>query len=131
MSDIYKLHDAAFYHVSSWIISKDGEKLATISIKHPRDGASRLYAYVHWLGIPMVRGFASGYGYDKRSAAVANAVNHKDFVKEFNTAICSHRRDDTDWQDGYHAFRVACAKNGGEYFYHELENAGFIVWQAV
>ena len=44
-------------------------------IRHPKDGASRLYAYVHWFGSEMVRGHANGYGYDKQSAAVGVATS--------------------------------------------------------
>lgn len=74
MTDIYDLHDKAFARVSAYVILRSGEKVATVAIKHPADGAGRLYAYVHWLGVPMVRGFAGGYGYDKRSAACADAA---------------------------------------------------------
>ena len=74
MSSIYELHDKAFRHVSAYVILLNGERVATVAIKFPADGAGRLYAYVHWIGTPMVRGFAGGYGYDKRSAACADAA---------------------------------------------------------
>lgn len=74
MSDIYDQHRAAFANVSAYVILRGGERVATIAFKFPRDGAGRLYAYVHWIGVPMVRGFAAGGGYDKRSAAVADAA---------------------------------------------------------
>lgn len=121
MSDIYKLHDAAFYHVSAYVVVKDGERVATIAFKFPRDGAGRLYAYVHWLGVPMVRGFAGGYGYDKRSAAVANAVNKLIVPVEMDGLKAALM----------HNFLGAVEIDGGEYFDRKLENAGFTVWQAV
>ena len=74
MPDIYDQHDAAFARVSAFVICRDGERVATVALKFPADGAGRLHAYVHWLGLPMVRGFAGGYGYDKRSAAVIEAT---------------------------------------------------------
>ena len=74
MTNIYDLHSKAFPHVSAFVIMKDGERVATISLKYPKDGAGRLYAYVHYTGLEMVRDFAGGYGYDKRSAAVAYAA---------------------------------------------------------
>jgi hypothetical protein len=75
MTNIYELHDKAFARVSAFVICRNGEKVATVALKFPADGAGRLYAYVHWLGLEMVRGHAGGYGYDKRSAAVADAIN--------------------------------------------------------
>lgn len=75
MSDIYDQHQAAFSNVAAWIIlDASGEKVATVAIKYPRDGAGRLYAYVHLLGVQMVRAFAAGGGYDKHSAAVSSAI---------------------------------------------------------
>ena len=74
---IYDQHDAAFSNVSAYVVMKGAERVATIAFKYPRDGASRLYVYVHYFGQEMVRGHANGYGYgyDKRSAAIANAGN--------------------------------------------------------
>jgi hypothetical protein len=77
MPDIYEQHAAAFANVSGYIIldPTNGERVATVAIKFPRDGAGRLYAYVHLIGREMVRGHANGYGYDKRSAAVSSALD--------------------------------------------------------
>lgn len=75
MTTIYQQHEAAFAAVSAYVIlDPTGERVATVAIKFPRDGASRLYAYVHLIGVEMVRDYASGFGYDKRSAAVAAAI---------------------------------------------------------
>jgi hypothetical protein len=73
MTDIYEQHRKAFENVAAYVIAKDGEQVATVAFKYPRDGAGRLYAYVHWLGLPMVRGYANGMVYDKGSAAVCSA----------------------------------------------------------
>ncbi len=73
MSDIYEQHAAAFARVSAFAVMRDGKQVATVAIKFPQDGAGRLYAYVHVIGAHMVRGSASGGGYDKRSAAVYDA----------------------------------------------------------
>lgn len=59
-STVYQLHDKAFANVSAYVIAKDGERVATIAFKFPRDGAGRLYVYVHWFGLQMVRGWAGG-----------------------------------------------------------------------
>jgi hypothetical protein len=75
MPDVYDQHKAAFSQVSAFVILDGaGERFATVAIKFPRDGAGRLYAYVHLIGVQMVRGHAGGYGYDKRSASVAAAI---------------------------------------------------------
>lgn len=73
-SDIYDQHRQAFKNVSAYVIVKDGKRVASIAFKFPADGVGRLWAYVHFFAVPMVRGQAKGYGYDKASAAVENAV---------------------------------------------------------
>jgi len=119
MADIYEMHEKAFANVSAFVICKDGDRVATIAIKFPKDGAGRLYAYVHWLGVPMVRGQASGYGYDKRSAAVSDAVRKISAVKEMRQPELAGE------------FTAALIGDSGEYFDSRLRKAGFEVWQAV
>lgn len=111
MSDIYDQHRAAFRSVSAYVILKDGELVARIAFKFPRDGAGRLTAYVHWLGEEMVRGFASGGGYDKRTAACASAV-------------AKMHSDDN-------AFLEALARDTGPTWEDQLRKAGFTVLSAV
>lgn len=124
MTSIYDQHDAAFRRVSAYVIcSKEGEKLATISLKFPADGAGRLYAYVHWIGVPMVRGFAGGYGYDKRTAAVVNAQRKIMAREERDREILASAN--------FKAFAKALETDGGEYFDRKLTDAGFVVYQAI
>lgn len=113
-SDIYEQHKAAFALVSAYVITLKGERVATIAFKYPRDGASNLYAYVHWLGTPMVRGWAAGGGYDKHSSACAHAMNRK------------HA-----WGGIDPAFHSALANDGGSTWDTRLRHAGFDVLQAV
>jgi hypothetical protein len=115
-TNIYHQHVVAFSRVSAFVILKDGEMVGTVAIKFPRDGAGRLYAYVHFLGAEMVRGYVGGYGYDKRSAAVNDAMKKIDPAQfspdlDKNRADCEAFRaavldskDGTDWAD---AFRKA------------------------
>lgn len=121
MPTTYEQHDKAFANVSAYVIAKDGERVATISLKFPKDGAGRLWAYVHWIGTPMVRGSAGGYGYDKRSAAVEVATR--------TMPVSLHNPDCRDGQ--YQDFIAALAADGGEYFDDRLRKAGFDVWQAI
>lgn len=119
-SKIYDQHAAAFAKVSAWVVLMGGERVATVAIKFPRDGAGRLYAYVHWLGDAMVRGLAAGYGYDKRSAAIENATARM-------TRPGVTYMDSPDAK----AFRAALTNVGGKDWTRALEDAGFTVLQAV
>lgn len=134
MSDIYDQHAAAFAHVSAFVIMRDGEKVATVAFKFPRDGAGRLYAYVHWLGLPMVRAYAGGYGYDKRTAAVGAAAAKIPLgaaftrAQEVGLAQCEGR----PWYDAFPAFRETLTDDStGHDWARKLEKAGFTVLQAV
>ena len=123
MKNVYDQHRASFPHVSAYCIMHGAERVATIAFKFPRDGAGRLYAYVHWLGVPMVRGHAGGYGYDKKSAACANAC------RKIDTTPWEH---DAPGEQALRAsFIAALAINGGRYWNDELEAVGFKVLQAV
>ena len=118
MADIYEQHRAAFARVSAYVIlGDDGRRVATVALKFPADGAGRLYAYVHWIGDAMVRGFASGGGYDKRSAACAAAADK---------LPASHTPD-----RDYGAFRQALRLDDGYDWTRSLEARGFRVFQAV
>jgi hypothetical protein len=116
MSSIYEQHTAAFAQVSGFVVMDGAERVATVGLKFPKDGAGRLWAYVHWVGTPMVRGSAGGYGYDKRSAAVAAAAG---------------KLSDADATGRFHDFKAAAMKDGGWGWTRNLEKAGFTVLQAV
>ena len=122
---IYEQHAAAFKNVSAYIVTRNGERVATISIKFPKDGAGRLYAYTHWLGVEMVRGMAGGYGYDKKSAALADAA--RKFMKRAD-AEESIRNHAINHLSG---FLHALAKDDGLSWEANLRGAGFDILQAV
>jgi hypothetical protein len=109
---IYDQHQAAFAKVASFCIIYKSEPVASIAIKYPRDGAGRLYVYVHWRGCHMVRGFASGGGYDKATAAIREAID--------KIADCDNR-----------AFIQALTPSGGAGWQSRLERAGFTVFQTI
>lgn len=133
MPDIYDQHDKAFGAVSAYVILWGGCKVATIAFKSPKDGAGRLWAYVHWLGLPMVRGCASGYGYDKFSAAVSDAAKRLSVVaaKDRTEELGPPRSEGADWLDGYEPFHTALADDNGPRWLSRLEQAGFDVLRAV
>ena len=124
MSKIYEQHDKAFIKVKAYIIVHEGKRVATIAFKRPADGAGRLYAYVHWIGTEMLRGSASGGGYDKASAACASAV--RACGKAPGTVTAPY-----DYAQAARAFCAALAKDGGYTWDRALRDAGFDVWQAV
>ena len=126
MTAIYKQHDAAFSRVSAFVVMKDGDAVARVALKFPADGAGRLYAYVHWLGTEMVRDFAGGYGYDKRSAAVAAAL---DKLAMGPSADISHYS--TAEAETLEAFLKARVDMHSADWTRALEKAGFKVIQAV
>jgi hypothetical protein len=77
VTDVYKQHDSTFRDVSAWVITKDGERVATFACKYGRGGASgvTVTAYLHVLGLPMVRHREGpGGGYDMKSAAFRRAA---------------------------------------------------------
>lgn len=78
MPNIYDQHRATFSQVAAFVILHNGERVATMAFKFPRDGAGRLYAYVHYIGLTMARGYAGGGGYDKRSASASAAARKID-----------------------------------------------------
>lgn len=124
MADIYKQHDSAFASVQAFVIlDASGERVATVALKFPRDGAGRLYAYVHLLGVEMVRAHAGGYGYDKRSAAVAAAI----------AKIPPTDRPDVDGSIARtrHALQSVAAEMDAGDWTRVIEKQGFRVLQAV
>lgn len=123
MAMIYEQHDAAFSRVSAYVVAKGGERVATIAFKFPADGAGRLYAYVHWLGVEMVRGHAGGY--DKRSAACSVAAK-----KLAGTPIPSGETHGLR-TPAAQAFMGALSPDDGRDWDRRLRDAGFEVWQAV
>lgn len=141
MPGIYDLHDKAFARVSAFVICKNGEKVATVALKFPADGAGRLYAYVHWRGLEMVRGHAGGYGYDKRSAAVIVAtqkIGRFDYAADAQrcdnaaapAAAMQYRLSEVAKNQMLDRFKAALAGNDGTDWTRCLEIAGFDVLQA-
>lgn len=75
MTEMRELFDKATAQVGAYApISNDGRFIGRVVFKYPRDGAGRLYCYLQAWGAPMARGFASGGGYDKRTAAFEAAA---------------------------------------------------------
>lgn len=111
MTNIYKQFDQATQSVGAYAILKGNEYVGRVVFKYPRDGAGRLYCYVQVWGAPMQRGFASGGGYDKRTAAFENAV------AKFSSDTAGHSK----------AWREAARGPDGVRWIARLERAGYTV----
>lgn len=112
-SNVYSQHRKHTSRVGAYAILRDGQHVASVTIAYPKDGAGRLYAYVHWIGTQMVRGYAGGYGYDKRTAAIASAA-HALAIEETHAAVP-------------HAFRLALSKDDGHEWDSQLRSVGYTV----
>lgn len=133
MTDIYELQSKAFRKVSAFAIIKDGVHVANVNLKFPEDGASRLYAYIHILGLEMVRDFAGGYGYDKRSAAITHAAMKIAPYVPFNgeSVTNSMKEYKTKLDNQLYTFQSALRDIGGKDWNDALRDAGYIVLSVV
>lgn len=129
MSNIYDQHDKAFPRVSAFVIARNGARVATIAFNFPRDGAGRLYCYLQWMGAEMVRGYASGGGYDKKSAAAASAANKLALGDGHYADGTPHHSEDE--REAFDTFKITLADDNGYDWSRRLTDAGFTVWQAV
>jgi len=82
------------------------------------------------IGVEMVRGYAGGYGYDKRSAAVSVAARKLEASKSMGEWAC--------WEHTDPAARVVAGEfmsalkpDDGNDWDRRLRDAGFDVWSAV
>ncbi len=124
---IYEQHDKAFNKVSAFVIMKGPERVATIAFKFPADGAGRLWCYLHVLSLPMVRGYAGGYGYDKKSAAFSDAAGKAHTVKLESWQTGKYETERAIAADMFHI----AATMGGKDWNDALRVAGYTVLQAV
>jgi hypothetical protein len=118
MSNVYDQHQQHTRRTGAYAILHNGVHVANITIAFPADGAGRLYAYAHWIGTQMTRGSANGYGYDKRTAAVASAA--RGYLATFDKA--GNPTDEC-------MFWEAISVDRGQEWDSRLRDAGFTVCQ--
>ena len=100
MKTIYqKFENAPALKRAGAYFAQKGSVSARIVFAYPADGAGKLTVFVHEYGKEMQTGSASGYGYDKKSAAI-NGLSIGDFT----------------------------FKDSGDHFENELRDAGFSVY---
>jgi len=128
MPDAYEQHRASFARIAAYVVMRDGERVATIAFKFPRDGAGRLYAYVQWSGAPMVRGHATGYSKDDAACA--------DAARKLRSAILAENarcvaKGYSPVNDAWVSFVVALASDERLGWERRLADASFTVHKAV
>jgi len=115
MNDTYSKFDGATSKFSAYALLLDGKPVGRIVIKF---GASAT-AYVQIWGAPMATARATGYGYDKATQAVMDAIGRFDR---------SEAPQDAEGALAWMRIQsVAQCWDGGTRYRAALENAGFIL----
>jgi hypothetical protein len=128
VTDIYAQFDRAFSQVQAGVILKDGAPVGRYAVKYPRDGMGRASFYLQAWGSPMVKGNASGCGYDKTTAA-AHRAGH--------ALVAMIRRGDSSGDDKKDATALeigaalAGDSDGGYGWETRLREAGYTVAFAI
>lgn len=120
-----------FRKVRASLVMYGGKPVAKIIIKYPEDGAGRLYAYVHWFGVEMGRGWAGGFGYDKGTAACANATQALPAALSRDHHTGGTPIHDKAEQAAYAVFREALSKDSVFDWDAALYKAGFEVHSVI
>ena len=120
--------DNAFNLVSAYVVMDQDtmQPIAKIALKYPKDGAGRVNAYIHIIGMEVQHGYAGGYGYDKRTASIISAASNCDaFLNDAENC-----RNVNDRQKQFIDLLLSDEAQGG---WQEVINHknGFIVIQAV
>lgn len=120
--------DNAFKSVSAYVVMDQDtmQPIAKIALKFPSDGAGRVNAYIHLIGMEVQHGYAGGYGYDKRTASIIGAAsNCNDYLND-----AKNHQNINGKQKQFIDLLLSDEAQGGwmEVINH---NNGFIVIQAV
>ena len=117
---IYKTFARVTARIRSHAILKYGEPVGFVFVHYPADGAGRLKAFLHLYGLPMAYGSATGYGYDKATAAVYAAVKSMEVddreIKEVGAEGMEARRIARLMQDTF--------TDGGHDYARQMEDQG-------
>ena len=122
--------DNAFKQVSAYVVmdQETMQPIATIALKFPSEGAGRVNAYIHLIGMEVQHGYDGGYGYDKRTASIIDAISNCNDI--WAQQIKSGHVSLTSVQQNFINLLLSDDAQGGwlEVINH---NNGFIVIQAV
>jgi hypothetical protein len=114
MATVYEKHSKAFELVSAGALVVNGTQIGTLAFKFPKDGAGRLTCFLHIYGSVMVVGTASGYGYDKKGAALESACGNLCDIE--HASILEHYPVLKALDCGGDDFQTAFKKAGIQYF---------------
>jgi hypothetical protein len=122
--------DNAFKQVSAFVVmDRDTmQPTAKIALKFPSDGAGRVNAYIHLIGMEVQHGYAGGYGYDKRTASIISAASNCNDI--WAQQIKSGHVSLTSAQQNFINLLLSDKAQGGWLEVINQDN-GFIVIQAV
>ena len=122
--------DNAFKLVSAYVVMGQDtmQPIAKIALKFPSDGAGRVNAYIHIIGMEVQHGYAGGYGYDKRTASIISAVSNCNDI--WAQQIKSGHVSLTSAQQNFINLLLSDKAQGGWLEVINQDN-GFIVIQAV
>jgi hypothetical protein len=111
----YEKFDAATRNMTAQALIFDGRAVGRIVIKH----GNAANAFVQVWGAPMATARATGYGYDRNSAAVMAAIS--------KLAECPNANDAIAYEAFNRIRAIAADWNGGTRYENALEAAGFHV----
>jgi hypothetical protein len=122
--------DNAFKQVSAFVVmDRDTmQPITKIALKFPSDGAGRVNAYIHLIGMEVQHGYAGGYGYDKRTASIISAASNCNDI--WAQQIKSGHVSLTSAQQNFINLLLSDKAQGGWLEVINQDN-GFIVIQAV
>ena len=122
--------DNAFKQVSAFVVmdQETMQPIAKIALKFPSDGAGRINAYIHLIGMEVQHGYAGGYGYDKHTASIISATSNCNDI--WAQQIKSGHVSLTSEQQNFINLLLSDDAQGGWLEVINQDN-GFIVIQAV
>lgn len=124
MAEIWDQHRAAFRGITAYVIvGPRGGKIATIALKTSASG-DRVTAYLHVMGVEMVRAYAKGYGFDKHSAAIYSAAERLPDGDRLDPP----RPEVTE---AVRAIKAAATAYEGSEWERRIREAGFAVFQVI
>lgn len=122
--DIYDKQQKHFQGVAAYVIMEGTKITGRVQFHTTKSG--KVYCYLHFFGTTMVRGSASGYGYDKHSAAFEDAVDtllvpplpdgplayHAAEVQATAAGLAAWMRnhDGADWDDSLWAYNYTVVR---------------------
>lgn len=108
----------------AWSVTKDGEQVARIVVRYGGRSSPNgltVRAFVHVLGLPMVRGIARGGGYDMKTAAIWGACLNLPMIGPGNM-LRAQQPGVCDTVDAFKALR-----DQGHDIPHQLRELGYTV----